>query len=178
MPEETDGYGLVMPFVTVVSAGGPHDDESYTAGWEMGALDNRLAGSWDDVAATIRTANRAQADLIAMRHGYITEVATTDSSEWLHVLFRAAGERIALQGNQNAADAASVWRPVRVIVTLEEQDALPVGSFVKQVSSGQIYQRTSDGWIDPNGDCCFDLDLPRFERVDLPIELLWDPQEP
>lgn len=32
-------YDLVMPFVTVTSAGGPHDDDAYVAGFEMGALD-------------------------------------------------------------------------------------------------------------------------------------------
>lgn len=35
-------YGLVMPFVTVSSVGGPHDDGAYVAGYEMGALAVRL----------------------------------------------------------------------------------------------------------------------------------------
>ena len=40
--DDETSYGLLMPFVTVVSKGGPHEDESYAAGWEMGVLDARL----------------------------------------------------------------------------------------------------------------------------------------
>lgn len=64
---------LVMPFVTVTSKGGPHDDASYGAGWEMGALDLRLqvaaALSLPLPQATVQRINLPQLDLIAMKNG-------------------------------------------------------------------------------------------------------------
>ena len=74
---------LVMPFVTVVSRSGPHDDASYTAGWEMGALDAELdRGRVVTRERVIHTANAAQADLIAMRHGYLAEIEPTNVPGW------------------------------------------------------------------------------------------------
>lgn len=74
---------LVMPFVTVLSKGGPHDDRSYTAGWEMGALYAEL--DHDHVVVRerlIHTDNAAQADLIAMKHGYRAEIEPTNVAGW------------------------------------------------------------------------------------------------
>jgi hypothetical protein len=69
--EEQPEFGLVMPFVTMSSKGGPHDDISYTAGWEMGALDARLQYEHPAVMdIQIHAENVAQADLIAMHYGY------------------------------------------------------------------------------------------------------------
>lgn len=70
------GFELVMPFLPVQSKGGPYDDEAYTAGWEMGLLDYRLSLpiSFHSSVITVRANNRTQADLIAMRHGYTTEI--------------------------------------------------------------------------------------------------------
>jgi hypothetical protein len=82
-----------MPFVTVTSKGGPYDDESYTAGWEMGALDRdlRLAALLgSDTSATIRSDNLPQAELIAMAHGYLTTHEIDDETpSWalLHLTF-------------------------------------------------------------------------------------------
>lgn len=74
---------LVMPFVTVVSRGGPHDDASYTAGWEMGALDAELERARViNQERLIHTENAAQADLIAMRHGYRAEIEPTQVDGW------------------------------------------------------------------------------------------------
>ena len=69
---------LVMPFVTVASVGGPHDDDAYVAGYEMGQLDARLAvlksfASEPALTIGIREENRAQADLLAMRYGFVME---------------------------------------------------------------------------------------------------------
>lgn len=70
-------YTLVMPLVTVTSAGGPHDDNAYTAGYEAGRLDGYLAVYAATGAVgfgftiTVRTDNVPQVDLIAMRHGFI-----------------------------------------------------------------------------------------------------------
>lgn len=86
--EDETEYGLVMPFVTVASKGGPHDDESYAAGWEMGALDVALAN--DTVGyheQVIHTANAAQADLVAMKHGYTAEIVEAGDT-WSHLSAR------------------------------------------------------------------------------------------
>lgn len=75
--EAEDGaeYSLVMPFVTVSSRGGPHDDVSYVAGFEAASINARL-----EMAASIGVAgtqwmplhrsNAPQIDLIAMRYGF------------------------------------------------------------------------------------------------------------
>lgn len=85
-------YGLVMPFVTVTSVGGPHDDTAYVAGFEMGALDVRLAQAAAARAVPrttcIHTANMAQADLIAMKHGFTTTYTPIDGHpDWVYVDF-------------------------------------------------------------------------------------------
>lgn len=81
-PRDEPGYGLVMPFVSVTSKGGPHDDEAYVCGWEMGQLDARLQYERPLLLEqTIHAANTAQADLVAMKHGYAATVRQTDN-EW------------------------------------------------------------------------------------------------
>ncbi|GJO50181.1 hypothetical protein NJB1604_35780 [Mycobacterium marinum] len=96
MADQSDEtYGLVMPFVTVQSKGGPHDDESYCAGYEMGRLDAILelthhhsrSSNW-----TIRTENRAQADLIAMRYGYALTVLCDEFEGWLGICLIKMGD--------------------------------------------------------------------------------------
>ena len=73
-------YGLVMPFLPVKSRGGPHDDEAFVAGWRLGALDTALAsGQRDCIELMLRGDDLAQADLSAMRHGYIL---TTEEDEY------------------------------------------------------------------------------------------------
>lgn len=78
MPHE-----LVMPFVTVTSRGGPHDDDAYVAGWICGALDAQL----ETIAAVRGTCSMwvppdvaPQLDLIAMRHRYLATTGGTDES--------------------------------------------------------------------------------------------------
>jgi hypothetical protein len=89
MSSETE-YGLVMPFVACRSNDGPYDDASYVAGYEMGVLDQSLATVAQDFVAwrqLIHAPNRRQADLIAMRHGFVMTVRETISDEWLDVRF-------------------------------------------------------------------------------------------
>jgi hypothetical protein len=73
-PEPDDTYGLVMPFVTVASKGGPHDDRAYVAGWQCGTLDVELRiASQVGVTQLDRTVSEEslpQLDLIAMKHGF------------------------------------------------------------------------------------------------------------
>lgn len=65
---------LVLPFLPVTSRGGPYDDDAYTAGFEMGMLHSQLGSPavapWGTLLVTLHTGNRAQADLIAMHHGW------------------------------------------------------------------------------------------------------------
>jgi hypothetical protein len=74
-------YGIVMPFVTVTSVGGVHDDQAYVAGWEMGALDVTLQNSPLFHEQVILTENAKQADLIAMKNGYRPEI-TRINENW------------------------------------------------------------------------------------------------
>lgn len=88
-----DNTELIMPFVTVRSVGGIHDDDSYVAGYEMGALDKTmthaaLSGGLWSMGAVIRRDNLPQADLIAMNHDYqMTTVDDVDGEMWVHVHF-------------------------------------------------------------------------------------------
>lgn len=89
MSDGPHDYGLVMPFVPVKSRGGPYDDNSYVAGYEMGLLDARLPllGDWVvQCRFTIHKENLEQADLIAMRHGFsVTPVAPDDFPDWVWI---------------------------------------------------------------------------------------------
>lgn len=86
-------YGLVMPFVTTVSHGGPHDDDAYVAGIEMGRLDALLEHQRPRVHdQPIHAANAEQADLIAMRRGYVAVLSEEQVEGWRHLwLTRAPG---------------------------------------------------------------------------------------
>jgi hypothetical protein len=89
---ENSEFEPVMPFITVTSKGGPHDDQSYVAGYEMGQLDSRLAvmALYGDVGhtATLRTENLPQAELIAMKHGFTCDLEVyAATSEWALVSF-------------------------------------------------------------------------------------------
>ncbi|WP_116201299.1 hypothetical protein [Amycolatopsis circi] len=92
-PEETE-YGLVMPFVTVTSKGGPHDDQSYVAGWAMGALDTRLEATYPDAWNDMIRADCApQADRIAMKHGYVAEFGP-DQDGWVHMQLKRSLDEV------------------------------------------------------------------------------------
>lgn len=77
------GYELEMPFLPVRSNGGPHDDASYVAGYEMGLLDAQLGRTEFDQGRAIHGENREQADLIAMRHGYSGEFTNDSGDGWV-----------------------------------------------------------------------------------------------
>lgn len=86
--EHESGYDLVMPFVNVASKGGPYDDSAYCAGWAMGVLDTRL-GELKPVShtETVRTADREQVDLIAMKNGYAVQFGDSELDEWTFAEF-------------------------------------------------------------------------------------------
>jgi hypothetical protein len=83
-------YDLILPFVCVVSVGGPYDDDAFVAGWRLALLDRQLAAPYGlECATTIRNEERRQADLIAMRHGWSLETEGPEpADEWLNVTFR------------------------------------------------------------------------------------------
>jgi len=82
MADPEEGYGLEMPFLTVASRGGPHEDAAYTAGWEMGALDAELTHRAPALhEQLIHAVNAEQADLIGMRNGYSVEIIPVND-EW------------------------------------------------------------------------------------------------
>lgn len=84
--EESAECELVMPFVSVASNGGPHDDVSYTAGFEMGALSGLLEYGKPRVHdQPIHEENVGQADLLAMRFGYHAEVTGNGVEGWRHL---------------------------------------------------------------------------------------------
>lgn len=91
---EEDGYSLVMPFVATASNGGPYADEPYVCGYEMGLLDGTLGMAPSTAKITIHAGNRAQADLVAMKHGYtmtIDEPTSPDAEQagdWLFTSYR------------------------------------------------------------------------------------------
>jgi len=98
--DEQGTYELAMPFVTVASRGGPHDDDAYVCGWEMGQLDANLrmikaVGSGITLSATMHAANLPQADLIAMRHGFTGSVILSDDEQWATVAYTASGDPLA-----------------------------------------------------------------------------------
>ncbi len=85
-------YELVMPFLPVVSRGGPYDDEAFAAGYRMGRLDGDLAQGVDH-PRPIGVGEREQADLIAMRHGYAARfVSERGGWLWLSLEFAAVGD--------------------------------------------------------------------------------------
>jgi hypothetical protein len=105
--DEQAKYDLVMPFVTVTSNGGPHDDESYVAGWAMGKLAADLEPA-DNVGKpravifmyhdVIRTDCVAQADRIAMKHGYVASFTDLDDGWTDMQLSKAAKDTFAEGG--------------------------------------------------------------------------------
>lgn len=84
------GYDLVMPFLPVQSKGGPYADDAFVAGYQMGLLDAQLGDSIFDQGRAILVTNREQADLIAMRHGFIVEFTGEEIDGWVCMTLRRA----------------------------------------------------------------------------------------
>lgn len=85
-------YGMVMPFLPVRSKGGPHNDDAFVAGYEMGLLDAELeAAHYSVYEKTIHEGNAAQADLIAMRRGFIAEFGEPQGG-WVSMSLRVSQE--------------------------------------------------------------------------------------
>lgn len=99
------GFELAMPFVAVESNGGPYPDAAFGAGFMMGRVDACL-----EVSASVGRTQYPpadghilvvrnllpQLDLIAMRHGFVTEHCVSiggedDADDWVAVRFRRGG---------------------------------------------------------------------------------------
>jgi hypothetical protein len=79
---EEVAYGLIMPFVVCESQGGPYQDESFVAGYELGNLSAQLEAHPPFIRLPLRTASMRQVDLIAMRHGYTLRQHVMPVPEW------------------------------------------------------------------------------------------------
>ena len=84
-------FSMSVPFVTIESAGGVHDERSYVDGWNMGALSERLKmlasiGQLPD-DELVRLDNLPQALLYASKNGYEVDVEELPD-EWVGVGFR------------------------------------------------------------------------------------------
>jgi hypothetical protein len=86
---EPPDYALVMPFVVCRSQGGPYDDDSFVAGYELGRLDAELpvlaALNFDSISRQVPTPCVEQLDLIAMRHGYRVNHVGYEHDGWTDV---------------------------------------------------------------------------------------------
>lgn len=90
-------FELETPFVTVTSKGGPHDDQSYVCGYEMGLLDNELKSAkiialmiskkYASISKTLHLDNKVQAELIAMKHGWTIIWKDTEVEGWVYGMF-------------------------------------------------------------------------------------------
>lgn len=86
--DESAEYGLIMPFLPVQSKGGPYADDAFVAGYQMGLLDAQLGGSIYDQGRAVYVANRQQADLIAMKHGFVAEFTDEEVEGWVCMTLR------------------------------------------------------------------------------------------
>lgn len=93
MADHQEGeYEMVMPIVLAKSNGGPYDDAAVVAGMTCGALRQEL-----EMTAVLHTLPHEryidaplvkQADLIAMKHGYVLKPGEIDeASGWQAVAF-------------------------------------------------------------------------------------------
>ena len=87
-------YELVFPFVACVSQGGPYDDDSFTAGYQAGLAEQKLATA-EHLGAQAVTVEPVypdllpQLDLIGAHYGYPVNLVVTDpqTPEWAQVTF-------------------------------------------------------------------------------------------
>lgn len=94
-----------MPFVTVASNGGPHDDASYVAGFNMGVALERLRHVVGDYhVEVIDRANLPQVDLFAADLGWTLEELPMPQplvdgwDRWVRVLLRRQTGEVVSHG--------------------------------------------------------------------------------
>lgn len=92
LPGEDPDYGLMMRIAVTDAGGSPYEDVSWSAGYEMGALNGVLSHHPREYRAIIRTDNVPQADLIAMKYGYRFSQEVTIVATRTLVSFERSGE--------------------------------------------------------------------------------------
>lgn len=95
LPDDGPTYELVYPFILAESNGGPYPDGAFTAGFELGILEQRLrtltAVEGDRTVITIRTDHIRQAELIAMHHGFPGITTEHHDDGWSTIVLTRAG---------------------------------------------------------------------------------------
>lgn len=85
-----DSQDLALPLITTAAEGGPHHDDSYVAGWEMGELHAVLRELRpSEVERQVRTESLPMVDLLAMQYGY-TMRAARDLDGWTWICLQRA----------------------------------------------------------------------------------------
>lgn len=98
--DDRDGecFELVMPFLNVVSKGGKYEDESFTAGWQMGEIMASLKERHIAAATYLVFSELVeQVDLIAMKYGYAFDILHNDGT-WAQVGVTRNNEYDPLEG--------------------------------------------------------------------------------
>lgn len=96
MEMEEEGEKLILPFKVVRGSGGRYCAVSFTAGFQCGEISSLLAPR--TILATTKLIYRdliEQCDLIAMQHGYSSEVLQQDS-DWAQIGFTRNDNNISL----------------------------------------------------------------------------------
>lgn len=95
-PVEPTEFELMLPFVVTRSHGGPYDDSSYVAGFELGQICGMLPYV-DEMERPVHTTNLPCLDLAAMREGFeITSREEIDDT-WTQVKFERIGEGVVIE---------------------------------------------------------------------------------
>lgn len=90
----TDERPFNIPLVSVTSRGGPFDDESYKAGFELGQFSAMLSALPDTVThyaypIMVRVSNLHQMDLVAMNYNFCLHVTQIEEACALVVVTRS-----------------------------------------------------------------------------------------
>ncbi len=87
-PIDTE-YELIMPFIVCQSNGGPYDDDSFVAGWELGKLDVELpthaALGYQSLSRLAHAGTVPQVELLAMKHGFRVRHVSDDQDGWVNI---------------------------------------------------------------------------------------------
>jgi len=88
-------WNVEVPFAVCATNGGPFDDASFIAGYQVGRVTNALAHGAelgaDSMSFTVLRCLLAQIEVAGMQHGFPYTFAEpcADSSEWVHVVLSA-----------------------------------------------------------------------------------------
>jgi hypothetical protein len=83
-------WELTVPFIACTSQGGPYDDLSFAAGFDLGQLFAQMEKATEPIKRYVRGPSFRQLDLLAMHRGWVLTMLTgpdvdPDDEEWLEV---------------------------------------------------------------------------------------------